>query len=206
MSRGLVTFSTWNEVPYFLQPRGRWSLTGFLMTFNNFCGPSAAWMLYLCNSWTMSPQNLSNVRGILVWGLISIKTFFSVCISAWKYFSDHPYKKKRWQVWSFLSCSLCWAACRPWPRKEDPSRIGAMATPRDPTGNSARLKRLPETHPSAWPGLVQCVCMAPWPWFCYSKVGDIAGTMWTLSAEQKLKWFDFVLYSGFLHSESHDWN
>lgn len=32
MSRGLVTFSTWKEVPYFLQPRGRWSLTGFLMT------------------------------------------------------------------------------------------------------------------------------------------------------------------------------
>lgn len=33
MSRGLVTFSTWNDVPYFLQPRGRWSLTGFLMTW-----------------------------------------------------------------------------------------------------------------------------------------------------------------------------
>lgn len=23
-----------------------------VLTFNNFCGPSAAWMLYLCNNWT----------------------------------------------------------------------------------------------------------------------------------------------------------
>ena len=51
---------------------------GFLITFISLTLVSAAVILYLCSSWTISPQNLLKVRGILVAGLISINTLLAV--------------------------------------------------------------------------------------------------------------------------------
>lgn len=41
------------ENPIFLHPTGRWSVIGFLMTFNNFTEVSPARMQNLCSSWTV---------------------------------------------------------------------------------------------------------------------------------------------------------
>ena len=51
---------------------------GFLMTLMSFTLDSAAVMLYLCSSCTISPANRLNVRGILVAGFTSISTFCAV--------------------------------------------------------------------------------------------------------------------------------
>lgn len=41
-----------NDVAYLGHPGGRWSDTGFLISLNKRCGPSAALTLSLCKSWT----------------------------------------------------------------------------------------------------------------------------------------------------------
>lgn len=41
-----------NDVEYLRHPAGRWSDTGFLISLNKRCGPSAALTLSLCRSWT----------------------------------------------------------------------------------------------------------------------------------------------------------
>ena len=51
---------------------------GFLITLMSFTLVSAAVMLYLCSSCTISPANRLNVRGILVAGFTSISTFWAV--------------------------------------------------------------------------------------------------------------------------------
>ena len=45
---------------------GKWSVMGFLMTFNNFNAESDAFTENLCKSCTINPANLGKVRGILV--------------------------------------------------------------------------------------------------------------------------------------------
>ena len=51
-SRGLTTFLALNDITTFLQPTGRWSVIGFLITFSNFKFPSDALTLYLWSNWT----------------------------------------------------------------------------------------------------------------------------------------------------------
>lgn len=97
-----------NDITYFLQPTGRWSVIGFLMTFISFVFVSVARTLILWRSWTaidwsnvqigwgilnnfianvpINPPNRFNVRGIRVWGLISINTFLAV----WMYTCSKP--------------------------------------------------------------------------------------------------------------------
>jgi len=41
-SIGFTNLSEEWLVPYFLQPTGKWSVTGFRITFNSFIGPSDA--------------------------------------------------------------------------------------------------------------------------------------------------------------------
>ena len=50
----------------FLQPTGKWSLTGFLITFSNFKLESDALIENLCKSWTIKPAKRLKVLGILI--------------------------------------------------------------------------------------------------------------------------------------------
>ena len=64
-SEALDAPSALKDRQIFLQPTGKWSVTGFLMTFSNFRLESEALIENLCNSWTIKPANRLNVLGIL---------------------------------------------------------------------------------------------------------------------------------------------
>ena len=64
-SEALDAPSALNDKQTFLQPTGKCSVTGFLITFNNFKLESEALIENLCKSWTIKPANRLNVLGIL---------------------------------------------------------------------------------------------------------------------------------------------
>lgn len=67
-----------SNAPYFRQFGGKYFVTGFFTTFSSFWPPSEPRIENLCNSCTIRPQNRLNVRGIRIWGLISMSTFYTI--------------------------------------------------------------------------------------------------------------------------------
>jgi len=48
-------------LPIFLHPGGRWSVMGFLITFNSFWVDPLAEMLRSCSNWTVRKESGMNV-------------------------------------------------------------------------------------------------------------------------------------------------
>ena len=65
-SEGFDAPSALKDKQIFLQPTGKCSVTGFLITFNNFKDESEALIENLCKSCTIKPANRLNVLGILI--------------------------------------------------------------------------------------------------------------------------------------------
>ena len=91
ISEGLETLSAVYDINNFLQPIGRWSVIGFLITFSNFIDESEALTENLWSNCTNSPAKRLNVLGIRVWGLTSISTLLAV----WMYTYEIKYKLSR---------------------------------------------------------------------------------------------------------------
>ena len=62
------------DVPIICTPRGRYSVTGFLITDARVAEPWADLTFNFVNSYAINAENAPNVLGTLICGLISIRT------------------------------------------------------------------------------------------------------------------------------------